>query len=70
MKVADAVELLEDELTLGNRWFQTDYRIIRTVDLIHELKRIDQNFVVIRFEINRRTVVPGVSILVDGRNNQ
>lgn len=67
MIVADAVKLMEDELDLGHQWFRTHEKVMRTIDIIHQLKNVNQKLVVEKFEVRRNVFMPEIYIVIDGR---
>ena len=67
--VAEAIETLEREIALGNLWFRTHEKMMRTYEIIEELSKIDQNLLVLRFEFQDRGLVPDIYVLIEGRVN-
>lgn len=70
MIVADVVKLLEDEVALGRLWWHTHERIMRTFEIITELKKIDQELQVLEFKTNKNGLMPTLHIHVEGRKTE
>lgn len=70
MIVADVVKILEDEAVLGRMWWNTHERVMRTYEIITELKKVDQELQVLEFKTNKGGLMPELYIHVEGRKNE